>query len=136
MPESLTLETESAIYVIFFNHVDFVDYINQSFPGRHLDMNICVPAIVELRPPHRIFLNLECLINNLTQNIPDWENLSDERKEDEIIKFLIININHESIHRAIFEAPEIRSYLEEAAYDINDATNRGMEYIVARIERD
>ena len=135
MPESLTLETEAGTYVIFFQHVDFVYYINRTIPGRQLDIEKCIPAIDEVKPPHRIFLDLECITNYLQQKVNGWENLSDEVKDDKIINFLITNINHESLHKAIFEVSEIRSYLEEVSYQLNDSANKCMEYIIAKMER-
>ncbi len=104
----ISIKTETTIYVIFFHHIDFVDYyINRTILGKPLDIRICIPALTEVKPPHRIFLNLECIINYLQQKVCFWEYLSDENKDDIIINFLIININHETLHKVIFETPEI-----------------------------
>lgn len=128
-----TLETEASVYVIFSHHVDFVNYINRMIPGKHLDVSKCVPALTEVKPPHRIFLDLECIVDSFQQNIY-WENLSDGVKDDMIIDFLITNINHESLHKVIFETPEISSLLKERSYLLKDIDYQRMEYIVAEME--
>lgn len=129
----ISIKTETTIYVIFFHHIDFVDYINRTILGKPLDIRICVPALTEVKPPHRIFLNLECIINYLQQKVCFWEYLSDENKDDIIINFLIININHETLHKVIFETPEISYFLEKMSYILNDATVAGMERIIAKM---
>ena len=136
MPKSLTLETEAAIYVIFFQHTDFVDYINSTNLGKPMDIETCIPALTEVKPPHRIFLDLECVLNYIHEKRTDWGELNDEVKDNIIIEFLIININHEFLHKIIFEAPEIHDSIEKASYILNDAANDVMEHIIAEIERD
>jgi hypothetical protein len=131
---TLTLETDGATYVIFFQHVDFVDYITQNIPGKPPDINVCVPAITEAKPPHRIFIDLECILNYLHQKEPKWKYLSNENKDAAIINFLIININHESLHKAIFEAPEIRDYLEKVSHILNEEAREGNENVISRME--
>ncbi len=133
MLKSLTIETETAVYVLFLWHTDFVTYVNQTIPGKPLHISTCVPAIIETKPPHRIFLNLECIINPFKTNTY-WKDLSNEAKDDMIIEFLIININHESIHKVIFEAPEISSILEKHSYQLSEYYYTVMEYIVAEME--
>ncbi len=131
---TLTLETDAATYVIFFQHVDFVDYITQNILGKPPDINECVPAITETKPPHTIYIDLECVLNYLHQEVNDWNYLSDETKDAIIIHFLIVNINHESLHKAIFEAPEISQHLQEVSYLLNGAAINGNEYIIRKME--
>jgi hypothetical protein len=133
MLKSLTIETETAVYALFFWHIDFVTYVNQTFLGKPLGISTCVPAITEAKPPHRIFLNLECIINPFKTNTY-WENLSNEAKDNMIIDFLITNINHESLHKAIFEAPEISSLLEKHSFLLSEYYYNLIEYIVAEME--
>jgi hypothetical protein len=128
-----TLETEACTYMIFSFHLDFVKYINRTIAGKHLDVIKCVPAITEIKPPHRIFLDLECNIDCFQQN-EYWRNLCDRQKDDMIIDFLITNINHESQHKAIFEIPEISSLLKKCSYLLKDIDYERMEYIVAEME--
>lgn len=128
-----TLETEAAIYTIFFQHEDFVKHINETFPGKPLDIKKCVPAITEVKPPHQIFLDLECYVNYFVPEIYS-KDLSNDDKDNMVINFLIININHESLHKAIFEIPEIDSFLEKKSYQLNEAENNAIEYIIAKIE--
>ncbi len=130
MLKSLTIETETAVYVLFLWHIGFVTYVNQAFPEKPLNISTCVPAITEAKPPHRIFLDLEYIINPFKTNTY-WEGLSNEAKDDMIINFLITNINHESFHKAIFEIPEISSILEKHS---SDYYYNAMEYIVAEME--
>ena len=129
-----TIETESAFYIIFFRHEEFVSHINANFPNNELDIGLCVPAIIGVKPPHKIFLDLECVVNSCGPKIRS-KYLSISEKDDMVIDSLIANINHEFIHKVIFEIPEISYQLQKSMYILNKIENQRMEYIVSSMER-
>jgi len=127
-------ETETYEYVFCFKHDDFVTYINKKIPGT-LDYRKCFPvALTEVKPPHRIFFNLECIVNNHQRNNDCWDNLSDEMKDNIIINFLIKNINHEHHHKAILYAPEISLALKKNSYLLPVIERTAMENIVKKMD--
>ncbi|MFZ3058290.1 MAG: hypothetical protein WA102_01010 [Candidatus Methanoperedens sp.] len=129
------IETESAIYVFFFQHDEFVSHINANFSGYQLDAKLCVPAIIDLKPPHKIFLDLECIVNYCRPQILS-RHLSISEKDDMVIDSLIANINHESLHKVIFEIPEISYQLQKNLYILKKIDYQRMEYILSLMERD
>lgn len=128
-----TIETESAIYIIFFRHDEFISYINANFENQ-LDIGLCVPGITEVKPPHQIFLDLECIVNFCGPQIRS-KYFSIIEKDDMVIDSLIANINHEFLHKVIFEIPEINSQLQKSMYILNKIEIDGMEHIVSSMEQ-
>jgi hypothetical protein len=127
-----TIETDSAIYIIFFRHDEFISYINANFENQ-LDIRLCVPGITDVKPPHYIFLDLQCIVNFCGSQIRS-KYLSISEKDDMIIDSLIANINHEFLHKVIFEIPEINSHLQKSMYILNKIEIDGMEHIVSSME--
>lgn len=125
------VETEASIYVFFFKHNDLAKYINKTRPGT-IDSKKCLPvALMEDKTPYRIFLNLECIEKNLQRTIKGWKDMSDENKDEFIINFIEMNINHEHHHKAIFKVLDDDSYSTKPTDEAFEKIVVMMDFLIA-----